>query len=228
MVPDKGMILDPAEVSRFLWEFNSVSTPAVIITEEKVYQGRFSRVSKERVSLEVLSPMGDDAFPLGSRCAISFHLGVRSGIFVSEVLELVESASPRPPEVVLRYPKVVARGETRRTFRYPVSPMLQLRVVLTDNEGQFHNPKALDLSLAGILLEFPGARVPDLSIGNEVNLEIRLKNHLVRLIGEVRHQRQRQCGLVFKDVLDAGLLDPPQMLITLLRAVEARWLEERG
>jgi hypothetical protein len=227
MILDKGMILEPAEVSRFLWEFNSISTPAVIITEDIVYQARFSRVSKERVTLEVFTPMADDAFPVGSRCAVSFHLGERSGIFIVEVLELSVPTPPRPPEVVLRYPKVVARGETRRAFRYPVSPMLQLRVVLTDTEGQSHNPKAVDLSLAGILVEFPGPRIPELPVGGDVNLEIRLKNHLVRLTGEVRHQRRRQCGLLFKEVVEAGLLDPPQMLLTLLRAVEARWLEER-
>jgi len=228
---ENTLAIDSADISRTLWEFCVNGAPAVVITldERGVYQARFVSMSKDSVTLDLLTEPAEGTFSPDSVCSVSFHLGNRAGIFLATVRELVPPrAAPQAHSLVLNLPRLVIRGETRRTFRLPVAQDLGVNVTLVDERGGQLTPRLLDISLGGMLVEFPIGQDPEFESGTSVRAEIRHRNHNVRLQGEIRRRERRQYGILFVDILQEGNIDPPEALRTILKAIEARWQEERA
>lgn len=208
-----------------MWQFCVNSTPAVIVTLETdgVFQARFSSVGTASVAFEVFS--GPASVELGAPCSVSFQLVDRAGVFVAPATEFRGKDKKSPSILVLEQPAQIVRVETRRTFRVPVLPELQLRAVLTTPGGELLRPRVADLSLTGLAVDFPVGEDPELVPGTEIQVELRLQNRQVRLRGEIRRQSRRQYGVSFVDVIVDDRLEPPEVLRTIFKAAEARWLE---
>jgi PilZ domain len=221
-----ALTLDPEAISRLLWQFVTTRAPAVVVTPgEGSYQARFTNAGRESVSLELITAPARGALRPATVVSVSFRIDDRSGLFLTTVQRLdLSRPSPQPPLLVLAPPPQVSRGESRRSYRYPVFGDTNVRAkLMADNQTWV--PKVLDLSLRGARVEFPLGRDPELEIGSAVTVELWLKNYAVRLAADVRRCDSRIYGLRFTEDLKEGALEDSTMLQTILRAVENRWLE---
>jgi len=112
-------------------------------------------------------------------------------------------------------------------FRVPIGGKVAPRVRLSTPEGRSWAVTAIDLSIVGILVEFPADKDPGLSIRDEFELELRLGAGAVRLKAEVRRRDGHRYGFMFPESITRQGLRPPPPLKEIVEILERTWLKER-
>jgi diguanylate cyclase (GGDEF)-like protein len=107
----------------------------------------------------------------------------------------------------------------RRAPRVPVGTGCKLRVEVSVG-GATWPARAIDLSIVGVLLEFP-AGDPGLSQGDRVTVQLRMGSVLVSLEASVARRQKRRYGLNFEFPDAEG---PTPNLAALVAALEREWI----
>ena len=95
---------------------------------------------------------------------------------------------------------------------------------MTGENGETWSVEAVDMSVTGALVEFPGEEVPELAVGSRFKVKLRLEELSVALAAEVRRRYGKRYGLFFSDILAEEQLKPPPELAKLVCRLEQIWL----
>ncbi len=195
-----------------------------------ICQARFSSLSAESVLLELLDPPETGYFRPLSLCVVSFNNGSRHCIFLSSVIHFKQDKQEEELQIgqlLLRIPSDIIAAESRIAFRVPLGRDTELRVRVVDENGKTWTPRPIDISMTGILIEFPADDVPDFQIDDRLQVELRMNNHVEQLEGTVRRCEGRGYGVIFPEVLRGAEFDPPAALRAIVNALERNWLRSR-
>ena len=83
----------------------------------------------------------------------------------------------------------------RRSVRVPIA--VQRISVDVKAEGRSWTPAVIDLSMGGILVEFPPKKTPDLENGTALQVRLWFERHLVTLTTKVKRRDGRRYGVAF-------------------------------
>ena len=118
--------------------------------------------------------------------------------------------------------------ERREGFRARVVHGLSLESELRCSKNKVWSSKALNLSLNGILLEFPKGTVPSLHVNEKVSVKLCCHEDIVWVPGIVRHQYANRVGICFPEFMHATAKSTEQIISRILRAVERGWLRQHA
>ena len=214
-------------VADVLQECCSDQAPAIILNVESAtvyYHARMSFLMTRSVKLDLLEPVQE--IRIGSHCCISFSCRGDSRAFVSTVLEYRPASESGPAELILEIPALLLGKEARAAYRVPVAMNSGLSVqAFSPGDRPVSRPTAIDLSIAGILIEFLPDVEPHLPIGAKIDLELRLGADVAQLSAEVRRRDGHRYGLSFPGVLTPRGPHPPEPLRRIVQALERQWLQ---
>ncbi|MBW2560545.1 MAG: PilZ domain-containing protein [Deltaproteobacteria bacterium] len=117
-------------------------------------------------------------------------------------------------------------SERRMAFRVAI-PRLTDLTARVGFKGKTWTVSPVDLSLTGVLIEFPKTEVVDMPIDSEIAIELRLDDKIAALRGIVRWRQGNQYGILLANSLRNGELKPPEALIVIYRELERQWLRRR-
>lgn len=217
--------MEGEDLDRTLKMLCQEQAPVTVISVDSggICRGRFQTLSEELITLDLpQQPDGVDFSPL-SQCACLFRYGNGGCVFLAEVHSLDALSSP---QILVVHRPQQAACEARRAFRVPIIKQLP-EAELTNESGETFHANAVDLSMTGVLLEFPGEDVPDLPVGSRFKVHFRLEELNLTLMAEVRRRYGKRYGLFFSDVLAGDQLKPPAELSTLVHRLEQIWLDSK-
>ncbi|MCA9706284.1 MAG: PilZ domain-containing protein [Myxococcales bacterium] len=152
---------------------------------------------------------------LGAMVAISFPAAGKATGFTSPVTH-VEPRAGGAVAVTLAVPERIQMGQQRASVRVPV-PLGTMRAAIL--HGETPQPVvAIDLSLQGILVEYPDGQVPDIEEGHRRMVSLELDGKSVLLEAEVRRRDGPRYGMLF--ILREGR---PSGLVAIVTALQYRW-----
>ncbi len=185
-----------------------ISTSLAVIANAK-----FVSANEQEIRLEL-----DDQVPFRPKtlCCVSFTLKNRAHVFMSKVAHFDHSAVPAVLNVEL--PKQVSVAELRSTFRIPVAENIELKCETKLIDRAPLSAKVHDISLNGIAIELE--QVPELSIGDEVELMLQLNGFQVPVKAELRNIQETRLGMLL-------LGDKTDELKRLVRQLEMEFLRSR-
>jgi hypothetical protein len=214
----------PADV---LQECCSDRVPAIILNVESAtvyYHARMSFLTTRSVKLDLLEPVQE--IHIGSHCCISFSFRGDSRAFVSKVLEYRPASQSGPAELIVIIPSQLLGREARAAYRVPVAMNSGLSVrAFSPGDPRVSHPIAIDISIAGILIEFLPEAEPHLPIGATIEMELRLGAEGAQLLAEVRRRDGHRYGLSFPGILTPQGPRPPEPLRRIVQTLERQWLQ---
>ena len=99
---------------------------------------------------------------------------------------------------------------------------LGLRIQVSKEDGRTWTVRPIDISLGGVKVDFPEEELPELSLGSQFGVEIRLEKKVARLTGVIGRQKERRCSLFFREVYPekGRIAEPPRGLREIIQVVE--------
>jgi len=116
--------------------------------------------------------------------------------------------------------------ERRMAFRVAVPSLTDLTARVSF-KGETWPVKPVDLSLTGILIEFPRTEVAEIPLEAEIGIELQLGDKTAVLRGIVRRRNRNQYGILLASSLRNGDLRPPESLVLIYKELERQWLRRR-
>jgi hypothetical protein len=213
-----------------LRECCSHHAPAIIlaIRDAKVYwRAELASVSGDSLTLRLLHEPA--RVPVrGTECCFSFNNQNDTHAIFGEVLDYSQKSPPEYSELVVKLRSGIMGSEARLAYRVSIALGSPLTVSLTTEDGCQWKPRAMDLSLSGISIEFGDQAIyPKYPVGSEVDLEIELPPDSVKLKGEVRRRSGPSYGIFFPGVVASHGYSPPPELKKIVSALEREWLQAR-
>ena len=205
----------------------SLRTPAgvIVAAHTLVRSGLFNSISDNSVKLDLLGDK-ETIIRISSLCCVSFHFENKSHVFLAKVIDHHQNPPPDPSHLILQIPTELA-SEGRMAFRVPAGRASGIGVKVVDQDGREHTADLLDLSMSGMLAEFAQDQVPELLVGDTVDVELQLGEKTAKIRGEVRRRDDRCYGFFFPHTFHKGLIDPPEELRTLVKELEQRLLRSK-
>lgn len=117
-------------------------------------------------------------------------------------------------------------NERRMAFRVAIPSLTDLTVKVAF-KGKTWSVKPVDLSLTGILIEFPKTEVVEMPLDAEIGVELQLGEKIATLRGIVRRRNRNQYGILLANSLRNGDLRPPESLVQIYKELERQWLRRR-
>ena len=190
--------------------------------------GVFSEFSGDRVTFEIVSKYCSP-FRAEASCCVAFNAQDRLHLFLGCVAKWHEvSRSGSCPKLALAIRSEIVAAERRRGLRVPVLKDSDLHVEVRTDDGQTWPAKAINLSVTGVLVEFPAGRGPELALGETVRVGLTLDNSTIELAAAVKHRGHGPVGLFFHDTVVRETLRPPPALATMVQSLERQWLTRVG
>ena len=222
-----ALLMSGDDVRQTLTRCCDCGTPAIIVAPDAngAFQARFARVADDAVEFEVLADSGT-TFKVLSTCCVTFWREGRAHVFLTSVLEAPRADGPGLPTLALLFPRQIVGAEIRAALRVPVLEQTGARVHLDTGGGRMLEPRLVNVSLGGVLVEFPVGADPNLLVGDECHVSLRLREMNVRLKGEIRRHQGRQYGLFFPGVFKGGELAPPDAYRSIVALLEQLWVRQ--
>ncbi len=196
----------------------------------RILKGRFRFCSSSSgfVAIELFDLPEAAQIDERTPCTVVFADGARSTLFISEVISL-DLETHQLPVLRIRIPLQAARAEARSNVRIPLNRETAPKLVVRA-PGHRWEPRPLDISVAGMLVELPiNQRFPVADL-EELEIEIE-KNGLSTVVeGFAQHRWSNFWALYFSDVLRSlrhGEPDVPEQLQQIIDLVESEWLKRR-
>jgi hypothetical protein len=181
-------------------------------------------LSDDLISVEIMERPKAIQFKPYAVCVFTCLLGNRPLVFVTSVKDF--HADSYPEVLIVAIPDEVA-SESRSSFRVPVLER-DRPLVAVSHQDQRWEVAAVNLSVTGILVEFPSQNVPELEVGEEVSVQLKLEDEELALRAEVRRKDKNRVGLFFFEVWKGEQLDPPDELAKIVRRVEMLWFHRKA
>ena len=118
-------------------------------------------------------------------------------------------------------------AERRNGYRAKVMRGMELNADMLCGFNMVWPAKAIDLSLQGILLEFPKNRIPSVRVDEKVSVKLRCHEDVVWVAGVVRHRRGNRLGVFFSQLLDQGSRSTEHTISRILKSIERGWLRKQ-
>ena len=210
----------------------SFHVPAVLISPDTntIFQARFASVADGIISFDVLQDEGTVLKSL-STCCVSYFREGRAYLFLSVVQGYRHLQSTDRPRLDLSHPTEITATDVRRAFRVPVLAEVGLEVGVVTGEGKKYHPRPGDISFGGMMVAFPEAGVPDLQVGQTLQVEISLGRDSVQFSAEVRQRmgvHKHKFGLFFPECYRGNAFEPPQAYRRIVMGTEKAWLKHRN
>jgi hypothetical protein len=116
--------------------------------------------------------------------------------------------------------------QRRRAFRVPLTASSGLSVILGYKDKSC-SVKPLNISLAGILIEFYDDDVYDMAIDTEVELTLKLGDKTSITPGTIVRRDENQYGIFFPDSVIEDDVQPPLFLQSIVLDLERDWIRKR-
>ncbi len=186
---------------------------------------RFASGNSRFVAFEVLDERPDLEVVPSDPCTVIFVDGLRTSVFAVPTLEYDADSRPLP---VLRValPEEIVRTETRGAFRIPLFGESELRVTVHCRNRRW-TATPVDISLGGLLVEFPADEPFDVGEDDELLVDLELPGQSVQLEGMSQARWDNCYAIYFSEVLRRlrhGDATPPDGLREILDYLEDGWL----
>ncbi len=217
------LVLSGDDLRRTLSRCCDGGVPAVIVAPDTngAFQARFSQAADDAVTFELLTDPGP-AFKVLSTCCVSFWREGRAHVFLTSVLKAPQDTD-EPAMLAVLFPRQIVGAEVRAALRVPVLEQTGARVQLEAGAGRVLEPRLVNVSLGGILVEFPVGGDPNLLVGDECQVSLKLRDMTARMKGEIRRHQGRQYGIFFPGVFKGGELAPPDGYRCIVALLEQLW-----
>jgi len=221
-------MLDEAEIGQTLRRCCSYRRPVIVSSVETpaAFPGFFTNLEGDRLRLTISIPGFEVFFLPASKCLVTFLHRSRSCIFVASVRGI--GSKGELGDLVVDRPALISRVEMRRFFRVPVSSGSALDLHVLDADGGTWSARCLDVSVAGMLLEFPRDAFPEPNVGEPWRIEIHYQGQPTIIQAEVRRRHGRRIGVFFPEVYRDGDLNPPEDMAMVVKFLEREWRRRRA
>ncbi len=105
--------------------------------------------------------------------------------------------STAPEQDLLRPGGAVPQGDRRSVRRMSVKPQQALPVAIRCGQGTVCQGRVLNLSVQGMLVEFPKGQVPPVPMDAKVSVKLHYLGDSIWLPGLVRHRKGQKMGFLF-------------------------------
>lgn len=192
-----------------------LSTPVAMMAAHMALScsGHLRSASPAGVVVDIPHPPRDPL--LGALVALSFPAGGKAAGFTSSITDL-EEHEDGSVSVTLSVPDRIQLGQQRASVRVPVPPGTVSAAILHGESLQA--VLAIDISLHGILIEFPEGHVPDIEEGHRRMVALKLEGKSVLLEAEVRRRDGARYGMYF--ILRG---ERPSALTSILSKLQFSW-----
>jgi len=129
--------------------------------------------------------------------------------------------------LLIDVPNSIHVCEAARSFRIPISETMEFETLLSLDEDT-HRPAARDLSQTGMRIEFPIGHVPEIALGTEGSVHLKLEGREATLRICFRRRHSYGYGLYFLDCMDETVIRPSEELRDLTAVLERLWIQERS
>jgi len=194
-------------------------------------KGNFSYISADNVQFTIPSEGVPKELLARSTCVVHFGAGNSSHMFVARVVSLTRGAPGAPMTLATSVPTELSSVQQRNTYRVPVVEpgMLAVAVLVS---GKPRSGRAIDVSMAGVQLAFPGASDPCLKLGESYSFLMSCAGQRLRIPGEVRRvgkvDGEARYGVFFIDLLKKdGTMKCPADLRRIVNFLERAWIKNR-
>ena len=210
------------EILNMLRERCSSGTPALALPIELGLPvvTLFDTVNESELVLATASESMETNFCSLCPCVVSFSYEGRTMAFMSHIVDWNHGTTP--PRLSLEIPSRLLAMEHRQYFRIPLGESCGLHVSVSTHGGEPSLVRALDISIAGMLIEFSDD--PDLPTEAKLEIVMRHGEDTVCVGAVVRHRRAGRYGLFFVDCVSERGVHPPESLRRLVANLEGRWL----
>ncbi|NUM53336.1 MAG: PilZ domain-containing protein [Candidatus Hydrogenedentes bacterium] len=215
-----------AEVIVELKECCARHLPAIVAqpeTETSV-KAAFSLLQDNAVRFEVRGQAGA-VFKDLAPAVVSYLLEGTLHVFVGSVTGFVPSTSTG--YLTMTLPPFVIQPDMRRFFRVPLIDPGRVQVRMEDQGYAVYEPQLVDISVGGMLIEFPVKADPRLDVKSALKVQLQLDEQIANYLAEVRHTRPGKYGLMFVEAPNAlDSVKEESALKEILAAVERAWLTQ--
>jgi hypothetical protein len=202
--------------------------PALILEAgtDFVCQARFESVSLDSVSLCLFEEINHSLEASDLFISLS-HKG-ECYAFFSKAMEYRSNGFHLPVYMTLQLPSKIIGMERRMSHRVVIGEDLVPWVRVSTKNGRILLPKAKDISLTGMMIEFDSAEDPNLQPPEELWLELRLDKDAVLLKSVIKQRNGTRYSLAFPEAIATNQgIYAPQSLPKIVDALERAWIRER-
>lgn len=185
----------------------------------------FVRMDTHGIELHVAAASNRSSIEIAAVCCVSFTYLNYFGAFATCVLN-AELQSSGELLVVLAPPKDVTVVNRRQWFRVPVLPDSGVEIAI-------HSPDKRQLKGKPVTIAYGGADVDlsncdhQLSVGQNVDFELRYEGQYFRSSAEIRRFTDSRCGLSFTNPSGEDSERMGESLKRIVRRLQHQWLRTR-
>lgn len=193
-------------------------------TETSV-KAAFSLVENDQLRFEVRGQAGA-VFKDLAPAVVSYLMDGHLHVLVGAVTGFTPSTGKG--YLTMTLPPFIIQPDLRRFFRVPLIEPGRVHARMEDQGYGIYEPRVLDLSVGGMLIDFPVEADPKLELNSALRVQLQLDDQVANYLAEVRHTRPGKYGLMFVESPDAmDSLRESAALKEILAAVEKAWLAQK-
>lgn len=198
--------------------------PAMVVVPDTgmTCKGTFDRTTPDMVLLSATKEESL-AYRPQSVCFIVFSLEARGFMFPASVLDRNIHPAATEKHITLGFPEYLVAMEIRQWFRITVPRNTALAVHVLDPGGAVLKPRALNISLGGILIDFDEGACPSVHEGGSLRMKLTHEGTTIKFNAEVRRRQETEFGLAISS--DTHDTQDYRQIVT---AVEREWLQQRA
>jgi len=223
-----GRLQQPVEASLILSECceQEVSCRLQLVHSGHCVRATLQSLSKHGVLLRVALDDHSDELRFHALCCVAFPHRSSLCAFLGCLLE-IRNPDSAGREVVIGMPQLLAVTNLRQSFRVPVVHQSGLQVLFRLPDQRELVAEALNIAESGIEVKFAAKdNPPVLAAGTAVGVELRFRDELVQLTGEVR-RHQGTCAVEFAKPEGDGPQRQAVRLHGMVLSLQQRWLKSR-
>ncbi len=201
--------------------------PALIAqpVTETTLKAAFSLIDGDTLRFEVRGQAGA-VFQDLAPAVVSYLIDNTLHVFVGSVTEFTPSTTTG--YLTMTLPPFVIQPDMRRFFRVPLVESGRIHIKMEDQGYGIYEPQLVDLSVGGMLIQFPSDSDPHLDVHAALKVKLELDEQVANYLAEVRHSRGGKYGLMFVESPDAmDSMREAESLKEILAAVGNAWLGKR-
>ena len=224
MAEEKESKLVQPDVIRELKDCCARHLPALIAqpVTETTLTAAFSLLDGDTLRFEVRGQAGaifQDLAP----AVVSYLIDNTLHVFVGSVTGFTPSTTTG--YLTMTLPPFVIQPDMRRFFRVPLVDAGRVQVRMEDQGYGIYEPQLVDLSVGGMLIQFPSDADPNLEIHSALKVHLAFDEQVANYLAEVRHTHGGKYGLMFVESPDGmDSLREADALKEILGAIEKAWL----
>lgn len=198
--------------------------PALIAqpATETTIKAAFSLVDGDSLRFEVRGQAGaifQDLAP----AVVSYLIDNALHVFVGSVTGFTPSTTTG--YLTMTLPPFVIQPDMRRFFRVPLIDAGCIQIRMEDQGYGIYEPELVDLSVGGMLIQFPSGADPHLDVHSALKVKLELDEQVAHYLAEVRHSRGGKYGLMFIESPDAmDSIREAESLKEILATIGNAWL----